>query len=171
LQELENSLNMSFLQYKQYCEDLDIGDYYNNYGNDKYKRMVDKEHAKFDNDNTHFYDVLILIKYCNETLFCKDKQGVYPELSLAAVIVLGKPTHNAFQERVFSKGTYIDTKLKKRTSEDTFKINLLNACNTHNMTSLNNVITSIKNRHNNKRVKMTLSWRCTQRSKIMRQTG
>jgi hypothetical protein len=68
---------------------------------------------------------------------------MYPELSIAAGIVLGRPTHNAFQEREFSKGSYMDTKLKKRTSEETFKINVLNACNTHNMKSLSNIIASI----------------------------
>jgi hypothetical protein len=146
MQELENSLNMSFLLYKQYCVDLDIGHYFDNYGNDEYKKMVIRENAKFDNDNTHFSDIFTLIKFLDVSLFWKDKQAVHPELSLPAGIVLGKTTHNAFQEHVFSKGTYMDTKLKKRASEDTYKINALNVCNTHNMTSLNNVVTSIDNK-------------------------
>ncbi len=37
----------------------------------------------------------------------------YKELSTGASIFLGKPTHNGFQERVFSRGTYADCKLKK----------------------------------------------------------
>jgi hypothetical protein len=38
LQVLENSLQMSFLQYKQYCEKLNMADYFKNYGNNKYKK-------------------------------------------------------------------------------------------------------------------------------------
>jgi hAT family C-terminal dimerisation region len=148
-----------------------MADYFKNYGNNKYKKQVKMDGIEFDNENTTLLNILTLIKFSNVALFWQDKKDVYPELSIAAGIVLGKPTHNACQERVISKGSYMDTKLKKHTSEETFEINVLNACNTHNMTSLNNVITSINNKNNNKRVKMTLSWRCTRRSKSMRQTA
>ena len=37
----------------------------------------------------------------------------FVEVSCAALVMLGKPTHNAFQERVFSRGTYKDSVLKK----------------------------------------------------------
>jgi hypothetical protein len=146
LQELENSLQVSFLQYKKYCEELNIADYYNNYGNEEYKKQVKKDLKEFDNDNTTFLSILTLIKYSDVTLFWQDRKKDFPELAIAAGIVLGKPTHNAFQERVFSKGSYMDTKLKKRTSEDTFEINVLNACNTHVMSSLSSIIASINNK-------------------------
>jgi hypothetical protein len=96
LQVLENSLQMSFLQYKQYCEDLNLADYYKNYGNEEYKKQVKKDLAEFDNDNTTFLSILTLIKYSDVTLFWQDKKEVFPELAIAAGIVLGKPTHNAF---------------------------------------------------------------------------
>jgi hypothetical protein len=53
----------------------------------------------------------------------------FGELGIAASIYLGKPTHNAFQERVFSRGTYTDTKLKKRLKEENFEMSVLNAFN------------------------------------------
>lgn len=53
----------------------------------------------------------------------------YGELGIAASIFLGKPTHNGFQERVFSRGTYSDTKLKKSLKEQNFEMSVLNAFN------------------------------------------
>jgi NADH dehydrogenase/NADH:ubiquinone oxidoreductase subunit G len=42
---------------------------------------------------------------------------------------LGKPTHNGFQERVFSRGVYLDGKLKKRLKEENFEMSVLNSFN------------------------------------------
>lgn len=42
---------------------------------------------------------------------------------------LGKPTHNGFQERVFSRGTYVDGKLRKRLKEENFEMSVLNSFN------------------------------------------
>ena len=37
----------------------------------------------------------------------------YKEIAVAATLFLGRPTHNGFQDTVFSRGTYSDTKLQK----------------------------------------------------------
>jgi hypothetical protein len=42
---------------------------------------------------------------------------------------LGKPTHNGFQERVFSRVVYLDGKLKKRLKEENFEMSVLNSFN------------------------------------------
>ena len=60
----------------------------------------------------------------------------YGELGIAATIFLGKPTHNGFQERVFSRGTYSDTRLKKRLKEQNFEMSVLNAFNGKRIDSL-----------------------------------
>jgi NADH dehydrogenase/NADH:ubiquinone oxidoreductase subunit G len=44
-------------------------------------------------------------------------------------IFLGKPTHNGFQEQVFSRGVYLDWKLKKRLKEENFEMSVLNSFN------------------------------------------
>lgn len=51
----------------------------------------------------------------------------FPYLALAASIVLGKPSHNGFQERVFSRGTYFDSALKQRMKEENFEKSVLNS--------------------------------------------
>ena len=53
----------------------------------------------------------------------------YSELTVAATVLLGKPTHNTFQEGVFSCGTYTDTKLRKCLREEFFEMSVLNAVN------------------------------------------
>jgi hAT family C-terminal dimerisation region len=53
----------------------------------------------------------------------------FPKLAISALIVLGKPSHNAFQERVFSVGNWTDSKLRKKRKAENFEINLLEACN------------------------------------------
>jgi hypothetical protein len=54
---------------------------------------------------------------------------------VAAAIVLGKPTHNAFQERIFSMGTHKDTRLRNRLKEDGFEMSVLNAVNDKDLVS------------------------------------
>lgn len=51
----------------------------------------------------------------------------FPHLSLAALILLGKPFHNGFQERVFSRGTYFDGKLRKTLRQDKFELQVLDS--------------------------------------------
>ena len=58
-------------------------------------------------------DIPYITSLSDVTLFWKEMQVKYCYLSTAALIFLGKPTHNAFQKRVFSRGTYTDTKFKK----------------------------------------------------------
>ena len=53
----------------------------------------------------------------------------YPEVSVAAFIVLGKQHHNGFQERVFSRGTFTDDNLRIRLKEKTFEMCVLESLN------------------------------------------
>jgi hypothetical protein len=48
---------------------------------------------------------------------------------LAVCIILGKPSHNGFQERVFSQGTYRDDKLRKRVRDENFEMRVLDNLN------------------------------------------
>jgi hypothetical protein len=53
----------------------------------------------------------------------------FVEVKCAALVMLGKPTHNTFQESVFSQGTYKDSLLKKSLKEDKFEMVVLNSLN------------------------------------------
>jgi hypothetical protein len=50
-------------------------------------------------------------------------------IEICALIVFGKPIHNGFQERVFSRGTFTDDQLRRRMKEETFEIAILESIN------------------------------------------
>jgi hypothetical protein len=54
-------------------------------------------------------DAFYVSKFFSCMTWWKLNEKKYPELAVAANIVLGKPTHNGFQERVFSRGTRIQS--------------------------------------------------------------
>ena len=50
-------------------------------------------------------------------------------LAPVAAIVYGKPSHNVFQERIFSLGTWKDSRLKKLQKEAKFEMEVLESVN------------------------------------------
>jgi hypothetical protein len=105
------------------------------YGNERYK--LDKKRNKIN------YTMITLVncaayvgKYFDVLGWWMANNKLYPELAVRACLVLGKPTHNGFQERVFSRGTYQDTKLKKRLKEENFEMSVLNAINNRKVQNL-----------------------------------
>jgi hAT family C-terminal dimerisation region len=57
---------------------------------------------------------------------------VYPKLAIGAPIILGKPAHNGYQERVFSNGKYCDNTLRNRMRPENFEMRVLDTVNRHN---------------------------------------
>ena len=53
----------------------------------------------------------------------------FPDLYLGAMLLLAKPSHNGFQERVFSLGNYKDSRLMKRKHADNFEMGVLEHVN------------------------------------------
>jgi hypothetical protein len=96
-------------------------------GNQLYKFMLGKNNI--DHVRIKKWDVLYISKFYDAVKWWQENEKSYPEIALAATIILGKPTHNGFQERVFSRGTYSDTKLRKRLKEEHFEMSVLNAVN------------------------------------------
>jgi hAT family C-terminal dimerisation region len=54
---------------------------------------------------------------------------LYPKLAIGAPIILGKPAHNGFQERVFSIGKYCDNTLRNRMRPENFEMRVLDTVN------------------------------------------
>lgn len=125
--ELKKRIKISMNKYKKECKDMNMSRYLEENGNKLYKTLVNNK--KLDSSRITSWDVLYISKLFDATKWWQDHEIKYPELSLAATILLGKPTHNAFQERVFSRGTHTDTKLKKNTKEENFEMSVLNAVN------------------------------------------
>jgi hAT family C-terminal dimerisation region len=59
-------------------------------------------------------------------------KGIYPKLAIGAPIILGKPAHNGYQERVFSIGKYCDNTLRNRMRPENFEMRVLDTVNQHN---------------------------------------
>lgn len=60
----------------------------------------------------------------------------FPHVSLVAMLILGKPVSNAFQERVFSRGTFEDNILRKRRLENSFEMSILEGLNAAKITMI-----------------------------------
>jgi hypothetical protein len=74
-------------------------------------------------------DLSYITKVTSVANFWKLNNDKYKDLSIAAFIVLGKPTHNAFQERVFSRKSYAYIALKKPLTAKRFEMSVMNAVN------------------------------------------
>jgi hypothetical protein len=125
--ELRNKIKNSMDAYRDECFKMSMNKYLEENGNKLYKTMLERN--KIDHVRIQKWDALYISKFFDAVQWWKDREHKYPELALAATIALGKPTHNAFQERVFSRGTYSDTKLRKRLKEEHFEMSVLNAVN------------------------------------------
>jgi hypothetical protein len=126
--ELRIKIRNSMEEYRKQCKQIDMPAYLEANGNELYKTMKKNKQLDLQRIND-FEDALYISKFFDVTKWWQDNDCKYPELSLAATIILGKPTHNAFQERVFSRGTYTDTKLRKRLKEEFFEMSVMNAIN------------------------------------------
>jgi hypothetical protein len=59
----------------------------------------------------------------------KNAGGMFPILALLAMVHLSQPYTNAFLERVFSRGTWIDTARSQRVLDQTFEMRVLDGYN------------------------------------------
>jgi hAT family C-terminal dimerisation region len=123
-------------EYVENCKNMDMIDWLDSMGNDEYKN--DRQQNLVDEDILRDYykkGIMYVYNYFDVLTWWRVNAGKYNELSVAATIVLGKPTHNAFQERVFSMGTHKDTRLRNRLKEDGFEMSVLNAVNNKDLIS------------------------------------
>jgi hypothetical protein len=126
-------IKLQVSNYRRYCETIDITKLLEEYGNEEYRSDLKNKVVNV-KKLVHYHDALYANRYLDLLMWwnCFGKIN-YPMLASAACIVLGKPTHNAFQERVFSRGTYADSNLKKNMKEDNFEMAVLNSLNCKKM--------------------------------------
>lgn len=98
--------------YKEQCLNMNMLVWLDEHGNQVYKEMK-RKNKTIDYFKISNKDALYVAQFFDVTTWWKEHEAKFPELAISASIILGKPTHNAFQERVFSRGTYTDTKLKR----------------------------------------------------------
>lgn len=143
--ELRNKINKKMEEYREECGELNVLSWLNENGNALYCSLKDKKNG-IDFKKIKEHDLIYISKFFDVLEWWKLKESTYPELAVGACIVLGKPTHNAFQERVFSRGTYTDTKLRKQLKEESFEMSVLNAVNSKTIDSYNEMIEEINNK-------------------------
>ena len=122
--ELRERITEQVETYSKYCAKIDVESFLKLYGNDEYDENLKIYELKLKNCKNEL-ETLKLKKGQNKKM--KDASFVsnmfnimkwwndfgdknYKEMSCGASILFGKPTHNGFQERVFSRGTYADCK-------------------------------------------------------------
>jgi uncharacterized protein YnzC (UPF0291/DUF896 family) len=112
-QEFREKIERMMEDYRKFCNEMHMIKWLDEYGNDLYrseklknpKELERRTRMKDPGYTSKFFDVLTWWRV----------EGIikFKELGVGANIILGKPTHNGFQERVFSQGVYVDDKLKK----------------------------------------------------------
>jgi hypothetical protein len=128
--ELKEKVISQFKEYEAYWhEDINMEKRLDLFGNKDYfdekrKETLRREKILKYRDPLYVSGLFDVLKWWAEV-------GVssFPELATAAAVLLGKPTHNGFQERVFSRGTYADSNLKKNLTEENFEMKVLNSLN------------------------------------------
>jgi hypothetical protein len=130
---LTQTLKLQVSSYIRYCKEMDIVSILEEFGNVEYRtdekrKVIDLKKLSYYKDALYanqYFDILVWWNVYGRNNF--------PLLTPGASIILGKPTHNAFQERVFSRGTYADSNLKKSMKENNFEMAVLNSLNCHKM--------------------------------------
>jgi hypothetical protein len=122
---VEQILREEVNQYMQYISKVDYVDLIRRYPSSLYKKET------FDRDR------VVVVKDPIYAASMFDVFGWWRSygrenfklIELCALIVFGKPIHNGFQERVFSRGTFTDDQLRRRMKEETFELAILEALN------------------------------------------
>jgi hypothetical protein len=126
---LHETIQAQVTTYIKYCKDMNMLLVLEQYGNEKYKEDSAKDEVN-KSKIVKYTDAVYVSKYFDLLLWWKEVGSrTFVEVSCAALVMLGKPTHNAFQERVFSRGTYKDSLLKKSLKENKFEMAVLNSLN------------------------------------------
>jgi hypothetical protein len=143
--ELFNRISKEFNNYKDDCLRLNLMEYVDQYKN-LYYDVITKNSTNLNTDKIiKQKDLLYVTRLTDVSIFWKIICNKYKNLAIAAAIVLGKPTYNAFQEMVFSRGTYADTSLKKCLKELSFEMSVLNALNIASIESIKEQLILINN--------------------------
>lgn len=108
-----------------YCKGMDVKEELRTYcGTELFHNLHQQNKISYGQDPKAYQKLFCLLSWWKIVGAPKFKL-----LAPAAAIIYGKPSHNAFQERVFSSGTWKDSRLKKRRKEKTFEMEVLESVN------------------------------------------
>jgi hypothetical protein len=124
---LKTRVESELEDYMHYCNRADWNEVIRNYPSKMYTKEKNNKTIYSNRigvnpfHTTSLFDIMMWLKQV-----AKER---WPHIMVAASIVLPKPFHNGFQERVFSAGTYRDDKLKKRLKDEHFEMKVLDSLN------------------------------------------
>jgi hypothetical protein len=127
MEDLKNNIEQEFQSYVDYCKKINWPEVLSKHGTEKYKKLFKDKQVNEKKMNVNpryirsFFDV---IGWWRDTGY-----KLFPKLAVAALIVLAKATHNGYQERVFSIGTFLDTKQQKRREARHYEMDVLQRIN------------------------------------------
>lgn len=127
MEDMKKSIEEEIQHYEAYCKQISWPDVLAKHGNDKYKQLVKGKDLKVGKLSVNprytrsLFDVMGWWKNFGYSMF--------PRMAVAASIMLPKAAHNAFQERVFSIGTFLDTKQQKRRTAIHYEMDVLSRIN------------------------------------------
>ena len=108
LEDLKKKVTDEFKSYVEYCKQMVWKEVLAKHGTEKYNKLLGNKTVNEQSLNINprytrtMFDVIGWWRFTGHRLF--------PRLAVAALIVLAKAAHNGYQERVFSIGTFLDTK-------------------------------------------------------------
>ena len=142
LEVLKMLTQAKFQRFITYCFELDMAQELNEWGNEDYKKRKGSQKDMTKNkDRDPWYCKL----YFNANgWWCKKGLEMFPHLAVGVMIIFGKPSHNGFQERVFSLGTFKDSRLRKSRSEDNFEMTVLERVNHDLMSDYNTIVQNVE---------------------------
>jgi hypothetical protein len=108
--EFREKMERMIVDYRQHCVGMDMETWLNEYGNEEYQSVRSKKPKEIESRIIEIKDPGYTSKFFNVLTWWKVEGSIkFKELSVVANIFLGKPTHNGFQERVFSRGIWTES--------------------------------------------------------------
>jgi len=124
--DLRELISKEVLQYNNYCNSIEWKDAIEAYPTQKY---IDLKKANGVITNKMFNPQFIWTTFNVMDWWCNYAVKLFPRVAVAAFIILPKAAHNGFQERVFSIGTYVDTKLQKKRAKVHYEMDVIQRIN------------------------------------------
>ena len=127
LEDLKKKVTDEFKSYVQCCKQMVWKEVLAKHGTEKYYKLLATKAVNEQSLNVNprytrtMFDVIGWWRFTGHRLF--------PRLAVAALIVLAKAAHNGYQERVFSIGTFLDTKQQKRREARHYEMDVLQRIN------------------------------------------
>jgi hypothetical protein len=127
MEDCKKSIEHEFISYIEYCKKINWKETLDKHGTEKYQKLLSDKalnEQKMNINPRYIRSLFDVIGWWRDTGY-----KLFPRLAVAALIVLAKATHNGFQERVFSIGTFLDSKQQKRREQRHYEMDVLQRIN------------------------------------------